>query len=207
MRERSAKQSRTAVAEFAERREERAGSVRERAVGGDGHETLDFKPGKGVDHFQIGEEFVGLETEFGGVPSNVDFEEDRHAAAEFGGPFIQLDGEGKGIDALHHLKKLDGIAAFVRLEMADHVPLQAAGAERDFGSRFLDFALAEGREAELGGGGNGFGRLPLAHGEEKDFGGGAACTGARGLDAGLKIFVAGGWFHRGKITTESAGWP
>ncbi len=89
----------------------------------------------------------------------------------------------EAIDALDHGEEVNGVAAFVGLEVADHVPLKLSGALADFDFGFLDAVLAEEGEAEIGGGADGGRGLVFADGLEGDGAGIAVGAGAGGGDA------------------------
>jgi hypothetical protein len=75
---------------------------------------------------------------------------------------------------------VDGIAAFVGLQVADHVPMKVGGAERNFGFGFLDAIFAKESDTKRGGGLDGFGRLTFADRLERD-----GIRGASGAAAGI----------------------
>lgn len=73
---------------------------------------------------------------------------------------------------------MDGVAAFVRLEVSDQVPLEAGGAEADFGFGLLNSIFAEEGKTQLGRRANNVSRLALGNGDKGYNGGIASGAGA-----------------------------
>jgi len=90
---------------------------------------------------------------------------------------------------------VDGVAAFIGLEVADHVPAQMAGALADFGPGFLHAVFTEQSQAKSGGGADGGRRLAFADGEERDGFGSATGAETGGVDARADVLQVGGQIH------------
>lgn len=172
-----------------------AGALWVGRVGRHGHETVNFDFWKGVDLFEIVEEGGGGVTEFAGFAGDIDLEQDGDGFADFVGLAIDFLGEGEAVYAFEHVEDLNGVAAFIGLKMADHVPAKATWAERNFCFGFLNFVFAEEGLAEAGCFGDGVRAVALGDGEELDVGGVAVAAGAGGGDAQANVFEIGADIH------------
>jgi hypothetical protein len=161
----------------------------------DGHEAVDFDFAEGIDFGKVGEQLGGRVAELAGFAGDVYLDEDGHGFGGFAGPLVNFAGEVEAVHALDHFEEVDGVAAFVGLEMADHVPAQMAGALADFGPGFLHAVFAEESQAEAGGGAHGGRRLTFADGQERDGFGSATGSEAGGGDALADVLQIGGQIH------------
>lgn len=137
------------VAAFAQSGEDGAGAFGFVAVGGHGHEAVDFEPGEGVDGFGDAGGVERLDAVFGAFAGDVDLEEDGKGFADFVGATIDFLGELEGVDGVEAVEEVDGFADFIFLQMTDQVPARAGTEAVDFQSGLLHFAFTEFAEAKF----------------------------------------------------------
>ena len=134
----------------------------------DGHEAVNFELLQRINLLEFRQQSLRRITKLAGFARNVHFEEDGHGLGGLGGAFIDFRCQRQTVHALDHGEEMDGVAAFVGLQVADHMPAQLAGALADFDFGFLHAIFAEESNTEVGGGADGFGRLAFADGLEGD---------------------------------------
>ena len=169
------------------------GGFRVVVEGGDGHEAAQG------DVREIGQAFEecwqigtgGIETGFGGLVAELDFEQDGQGPGAFGGGLVQALGEAEGVDAVDGVEQLSSFGGFVGLQMADEVHVEVGEAEFAeacvLGFEFLDAVFAE--EGHAGGSGfhHGFGGMDFRNRHEADVAWWTAGMGGRGGDAVLNL--------------------
>lgn len=112
-------------------------------VGRHGHETGDLEARKGEELIPCGAERVGREAELGFLARDIDFNADARPEVEIRCDAIHLHGDVDVVDAVEEREVGKGFANFVRLKMADEVPLGRVREKGDFWKGFLDAAFAE----------------------------------------------------------------
>ena len=143
-------------------------------------------------------ELVFSESVFGRFLGEVDLEVDLRVEAEFGGDAVDGGGELEGVDGVNDGEVGEGFTDFVALEVANEMPMNVVGEERDFFESFLlsgfaEVAAASGVGGAVISGGPGFGdckELDVCGVVASFFGGcGDACLGGLNVLSDLVFLV------------------
>ena len=105
---------------------------------------------------------------------------------------VDFLGDRHPVNALDHAEQPHRITAFVRLQMADQLPLEVAGAGGDLQLGLLDFAFAEDAAAVIGQLPHGVGAVVFGDRQQHDLRrvtAGAVAGGADPVAEGVQSFV------------------
>ncbi len=173
-------------------------------VGRHAHESVDLEASQGVEGGKFGEKLGRVVAELRRFTRDVDLNQDPQGARGGFRAAVKFLGETQAVDALDHLERLDRVAGFVGLEVADEMPAEVRGALGDLRARLLDAVLAEERDTKVGDRPDRFRRVVLAHGHEFHGRGIASGAIAGVADAALDLFEVRGKVHGRRLATRSS---
>src|SRR6266699_4389605 len=133
-----------------------------------GHQTADFQSPQRLQPPQLLQQWLGPIAELGAFAADVDFQEKGQGLGGLLRALVQFLGQVKAINTLDQLDQLHRVATLIGLQMSDHVPAQAAWAQRNFRLRLLHFVFTEERQAQCRRLAHDLRRLVLGHRKQSD---------------------------------------